>query len=220
MERNCNLNEITDGRFYDLNDMVKVGCGDCKDCYACCQGMGSSIVLDPYDVYRLTNDLDTTFEQLLQSNLELNVVEGFILPNLKMSGEKECCSYLNEEGRCSIHKSRPSICRIFPLGRIYENNTYQYILQVNECKKSNRTKVKLSKWIDTPNQQKNKEFITEWHYFKKSVMKAISANPEQAKGINMLLLNTFYVTPYNKNDDFYSQFKLRLSAVKQQIPFL
>lgn len=55
-----------------------------------------------------------------EKELELNVVDGIILPNLRMNGTREVCSFLNEEGRCSIHPYRPGICRLFPLGRYYE----------------------------------------------------------------------------------------------------
>ncbi|MDQ9892155.1 YkgJ family cysteine cluster protein, partial [Acinetobacter baumannii] len=75
------------------------------------------IILDPLDIYRLTFGLQQKFEQLLADKLELNVVDGVILPNLKMAGENEQCSFLNDEGRCSIHSIRPGICRLFPLGR-------------------------------------------------------------------------------------------------------
>ena len=32
MKRNVDLNEISDGRLYSANDMVKVECGDCAGC--------------------------------------------------------------------------------------------------------------------------------------------------------------------------------------------
>ena len=86
MERHINLNEISDGRLYNLNDMVRADCGDCRGCFACCTGMGSSIVLDPLDIFHLTANLHCGFQELLAGPLELNVVDGIILPNLKMSG--------------------------------------------------------------------------------------------------------------------------------------
>ena len=55
MERNVTMAEISDGKLYSRDDMVKAGCDDCRGCSACCHGMGNSIVLDPYDVYRLTH---------------------------------------------------------------------------------------------------------------------------------------------------------------------
>ena len=130
MEREIDLKEISDGRLYSSSDMVKADCGDCKGCSACCQGMGSSILLDPYDIYRLSTGTGLTFEDLLKGRIELNMSDGLILPNLKMAGEKEACSFLNEEGRCSVHPFRPGFCRLFPLGRLYENKSKALCLYV------------------------------------------------------------------------------------------
>ena len=41
MLRNIDLKEISDGRLYDANDMVKAGSDDCSGCWDCCQGMGT-----------------------------------------------------------------------------------------------------------------------------------------------------------------------------------
>ena len=57
MERNVSLEEISDGKRYEGNDLVKADCGDCEGCSACCQGMGSSILLDPYDIKRMEEGL-------------------------------------------------------------------------------------------------------------------------------------------------------------------
>lgn len=216
MERNINLNEVSDGKLYGLNDMVKVGCDDCKGCSACCQGMGNSIVLDPYDIYRMTTGLNCKFEELLIEKVDLNVVDGIILPNLKMSGLNESCAFLDENGRCSIHSVRPGICRIFPLGRIYENGSFQYFLQVNECKKRDRSKMKVKKWIDTPNVSRNEEFINQWHYFLKDLTDRMPTLPEEVvKKINMYVLNVFFITMYQGNRDFYEQFDERMKVAKE-----
>ena len=124
MKRQVSLEEISDGRLYSRKDMVRAGCGGCKGCCECCSGMGTSVILDPFDVYRLTAGLSCTFEELLVNKVELNVVDGIILPNLKMKSisdtgkamsdtdmtgtvTEEACAFLNEEGRCSIHAWRP-----------------------------------------------------------------------------------------------------------------
>jgi len=216
MERNINMDEISDGKLYGANDMAKVGCDDCKGCSACCQGMGNSVVLDPYDVYRLTTGLSCKFEELLIDKLDLNVVEGIILPNLKMNGPKESCAFLDANGRCSIHSLRPGICRIFPLGRIYENGSFQYFIQVNECKKKDRTKVKVKKWIDTPDIAKNEAFICRWHYFLKRLTDRMPTLTEEiVKQINMYVLNAFFITLYEGDRDFYEQFEERIRAAEQ-----
>ena len=219
MLRECNLDEISDGKKYSINDMVKADCDDCKGCSACCHGMGSSIVLDPLDVHRLTSHFQTRFEVLLEDKIELNIVDGVILPNLKMNtqAEGEPCVFLDAEGRCSIHEDRPGICRIFPLGRVYEDNSFSYILQIHECQKENRSKVKVSKWIDTPDLKKNQQFITDWHYFLKAAQARLAAggDEEQIKRTAMQILQYFYIEPYHTDCDFYEQFDKRLIQMKK-----
>jgi uncharacterized protein len=217
MLRNISLDEISDGKLYELNDMVKADCNGCTGCFACCQGMGNSIVLDPLDIYKLSKNLNKSVEEMLQDRIELNVVDGIILPNLKMAGTDERCSFLNHEGRCSIHNFRPGICRLFPLGRFYENQSFKYILQVHECKKPNKTKVKVRKWLDTPDIKENEQFVIAWHYFLISVQEKIKDVPERAKDINMYVLGTFFLKPYDNNVDFYTQFHERLKEASSII---
>lgn len=220
MKRNVTLAEISDGRLYGPNDMVKADCHGCKGCSQCCHGMGNSIILDPYDGYRLTKGLQKELAELIGTALELNVVDGVILPNLRMAGEKEACFFLNEEGRCSIHAHRPGICRLFPLGRYYENGSFKYFLQTGECAETIRSKVKVSKWIDTPDLARNQQFVTTWHYLVNQVEELIQNSEDDAfrKNLNMFLLNTFYLTPYDKEGDFYQQFEERLTRFREIVP--
>lgn len=213
MKRYVSLEEISDGRLYGLNDMVKADCNDCKGCSACCQGMGGSIVLDPMDVYRMEKGLSKSFEELLNENIELQVVDGIILPNLKMAGADERCSFLNKEGRCGIHAFRPGICRIFPLGRYYEGDSFQYFLQVHECKNTKRSKVKVHKWIDMPDAKRYDVYICEWHRLLMRLEELLVAAPEKAKEISMAVLVVFYQTPYDTEKDFYEQFEERLPVI-------
>lgn len=216
MKRNCSLDEISDGRLYGMNDLVEASCNGCKGNAACCHGMGKSIILDPFDIYRLSANLHLVFEELLPDKIELNVVDGIILPNLKMSDLTESCAFLNPEGKCTIHAYRPGICRIFPLGRYYENHDFQYFLQINECENNNRTKVKVSKWIDTPDLEKNNQFLIDWHYFLNNVENIIKNSQDDTliKNLNMFILNCFYIKKYDTDRDFYSQFNDRLNTAK------
>lgn len=220
MKRNIDLKEISDGRLYSLNDMVKAGCSDCKGCSSCCKDMGSSIILDPLDIHRLTGNLGLTFEQLLMTDagkIELNVVDGMVLPNLKMTKETNSCAFLNREGRCSIHSFRPGICRIFPLGRYYENNSFQYFLQIHECKNQNRVKIKVRNWVDTPDIKKYEQFVKDWHYFLNDLEEIIAGveQEEVIKAISLYVLNSFYRKPYDENADFYVQFQERLTEAEK-----
>lgn len=212
MLRDVDMKEISDGKLYTANDMVKADCHDCQGCSDCCEGMGNSIVLDPLDVYRLCTNLKKTPEQLLQREIALDVFDGNILPHMTMAGEKESCLFLNEKGRCSIHAFRPGICRLFPLGRFYENGSFRYFLQVNECKKTNRSKIKVKKWLDTPDLKIYEKFISDWHYFLKDIQAVLygSEDTDLIKNLNLFVVQRFYLLPYDETQDFYTQFYSRL----------
>ncbi len=216
MKRDIDLKEISDGKLYTANDMVKADCHDCVGCSACCGGMGESIVLDPYDIHQLCSGLQTDFQGLLDQYVELNVVDGLILPNLKMSGEKEQCGFLNEEGRCSIHTFRPGICRMFPLGRVYEEDGFRYFLQVHECPVANKGKVKVKKWLGIPDLKWYERYISLWHGFLKDCEQHLQElTAEQLQVLTMFLLRSFYQTPYGT--DFFVEFETRLNQVRGQL---
>lgn len=203
---------------YDLNDMVRADCHDCEGCSDCCRGMGDTILLDPYDCWLLTKNLGKTFDELVQQELALGVKDGLILPHLKMEENSKACTFLNEEGRCSIHAFRPGICRLFPLGRQYTENSVKYFLVPDECKKENRSKVKVKKWLDTPELKRNQQFLFQWHEFKKQLMAAMmeEADEQMAKNLNLFVLNHFYRKPY-ETDDFYAEFDRRLTQAKEAL---
>ena len=147
------------------------------------------------------------------------MVDGIILPNLKMSGEEETCSFLDANGRCTIHAYRPGICRLFPLGRIYEDGGFRYFLQVYECAKETRAKVKVRKWIDMPEPKRYDAFACTWHYFLKDLERVIGKDTsgQAAKTISLYLIRQFYLSPYKKEEDFYPQFEERLTGAKRAL---
>lgn len=217
MKRQVDLSEISDGRLYSANDMVKADCGGCEGCFACCVGMGESIVLDPLDVHRLMRGLDVDFEGLLQAGVELHVVDGLILPNLKMTGKRESCSFLSEEGRCTVHAFRPGICRLFPLGRYYEDEGFRYFLQIHECRKETRGKIKVKKWLEEPNLKAYEAYILKWHRFLLACEEAAKTlDEENLRILTLYILKTFYQTPYTEAD-FYREFYRRLGETQERL---
>ena len=217
MKRNVTLEEISDGNLYEANDMVKADGQDCKGCSDCCQGMGDTVILDPLDVHRLCAGLKKLPEELLGSVLELGVTDGNILPHLAMKGTEERCVFLNTEGRCSIHDIRPGFCRLFPLGRYYTEDGFKYILQIHECKKKNRSKIKVKKWLDTPNLKQYEKFVLDWHNFLLDVQEVFYETEDETliKNLNMYVLSRFYYTAYKEDEDFYPQFYVRLEEAKK-----
>ena len=221
MKREVRVEELQ--KLYTCHDMAKADCGGCHGCSACCQGMGNSVIVDPYDIYQLQKGLGATPDVLLkQGYLELNLADGLILPNLKMAGEKEQCIFLNAEGRCRIHSFRPGLCRLFPLGRVYEDDGFKYYVQLYECPKPVKTKVKIDKWLGIPDIKRYEEFVLAWHWLLQWGQELIElasdlTREDVRKKVTMNMLTVFYMSPYDVNANFYDQFMARRDLFVRQI---
>ena len=86
--------------------------------------------------------------------------------------------------------------------------------------KENRSKVKVSKWLDTPELKKNQKFLVDWHDFRKEMEKIVQETLDEntVKTITMFLLHTFFLQPYDENADFYEQFYERLGRIQSVLP--
>lgn len=217
MIREIDLKEISDGKLYTANDMVKIGCNDCAGCSECCRVVGDTIHLDPYDIFHLEKALGKNFEGLMAEVIELGVVDGMICPKLKIREGGAGCILLSEEGRCTIHNARPGFCRMFPMGRIYQEDGFKYFLQVHECSYPNKTKVKLRKWLGIPALEKYEEYVCCWHFFLKDMQKILEETENEmiSKNLNMYVLNQFFVNQYDADSDFYVQFSERMEEAKK-----
>lgn len=227
-------------RLYTARDMAKIGCNGCQGCSYCCQEMGESVILTPFDICELTRNLGKSFDELMEDKIELYMTNGMVMPNLKMAkwtkayGDKEVCGFLNEEGRCSIHAFRPGLCRLFPLGRNYEVRQvetedgiqeikgFQYFIVKDSCPKMNGTKVRIEKWLEIPNLKKNEEFITRWHYFCKDFQEEMqrlldAGEDEKVKKSNLAMLELFYRKPYEKGRDFYEELEERMENCERYV---
>ena len=211
------INPDSDGRFYGLNDMVKVNCQDCAGCSKCCRGMGDSIVLDPFDIYQFQKNAGKTAEQLLAAGeIELGVVQGMVLPHLKMQESSDACAFLNQSGRCEIHAYRPGMCRLFPLGRDFSEGELRYILLNRLCENKNRTKEKVSRWLGLEAAKKYHDFVLLWHTFRREMTRLLSkAEEEQQKILNLYLVKTFFLQAYDTDREFYPQIEEKIEKYRK-----
>lgn len=226
MKRNIDLNEISDGKLYSAQDMVRADCRDCEGCSDCCRGMGESVVLDPIDIFRLSAGTGMDFRALLNGYIELHAIDGLILPSLNMSGAGESCPFLTEQGRCSVHPYRPGICRLFPLGRYYEENGFRYFLQVHECAKTDRTKIKVKKWIDAGDLKSYETYIWRWHEFLEQCRDGMQTLDEEKRAtLCLYIVRTFFEQMYVEKDSeicdkvFYKIFYNRLEHAEDLFGF-
>lgn len=209
MKRIVNVSDFANVKRLNSGDMARIACNECSGCSECCRTVGDTIILDPYDIYQLEKGLKMNFGELLSSGkIVLRCVDGVIQPNLSLRDKGEGCSFLNTEGRCTIHSFRPGFCRLFPLGRIYdENGAFQYFVQETECPHPNKTKIKIRQWLGIDRLEEYESFIRDFHARLKALQAEMAAEPEREKELNMLFLQNYYLYPYDLNRDFYEQYK-------------
>lgn len=203
------INPDSDGKFYELNDLVDADCHDCDGCSQCCKGMGDSILLDPFDLYQIQRSGQVTFDHLMtQEFIALTMRGGMILPHIRMTEDTDCCPFLNEEGRCSIHECRPGMCRLFPLGRDFQGEDLEYILLEKACVNANRSKVKVGEWFDVDQAQAYHAFVKDWHDFRRQMSEVLSgAGQDQAQELSLRLMHNFFVAGYDTSKDFFEQYE-------------
>ena len=210
MKRNLTFEEISGGKRYASSDLARIGCGDCAGCSECCRVTEDTILLDPYDIYSLSTGLGKAFAELMDHEVGLTVVDGVVTPYL-MKGADGACSFLSKEGRCTIHSFRPGFCRLFPLGRIYnDDGSFDYFIQVHECPYPNKTKVKIKSWLGIPSLTRYEAYIRAWHEIVGTIRDCVEENPSLAKEACLRMLKVFFEAPYDTSQDFYPQFEERV----------
>ena len=69
--------------------------------------------------------------------------------------------------------------------------------------------------MDNPDGKRYDKFIADWHDFLKKAENEMEKqnDPNFTRELSMNVLNMFYLTPYEKEQDFYDQFGKRLEAI-------
>lgn len=216
MIRDWEMGKISNGRTYHDNDMVRIGCADCEGCSYCCENVEDTIVLDPYDIYNIYLGSGLTFQELMaEGYVELGTVDAMVLPHMAVKKERSGCGFLDSEGRCLIHDYRPGFCRLFPLGRVYdEDGDYSYFIEEGQCiKPGKRSKVKVRDWLMISDPVRYHSFIVSWHALQKHVREsADELDAASLKNISLNILNIFYLQPYSEGK-FYEEFSGRMKKL-------
>ena len=110
--------------------------------------------------------------------------------HLLSNGPKGACPLLSADGRCSVHDCKPTVCALFPLGRVAINRTddqapgegemptIKYILNDHSCgsaKKVNTVRSWLAKF-GIPEQD---EFYLLWNKVRMSLTPAVMKLEEE-----------------------------------------
>ena len=138
-----------DNLFRDIESMT-VGLDDtfkfhCDQCGKCCTHR-NDIILSPMDIFRMAKELKMTPAEFYDQFCVFNIGDNSRLPIVRLAsvGNDEHCILLHNR-KCSVHKVKPSVCAMYPLGRymLFDQERYseesfsaakvKYLLQPLSC---------------------------------------------------------------------------------------
>ena len=127
--------------YLEQDDKFKFNCHQGISCFnECCKNI--DIVLTPYDVLRLKNNLGITTTEFIANFANFYEVDGHGLPglNLKTKEDMKTCEFVTENG-CAVYVDRPTACRYYALGNMVMRKkdssvaeTGYFIVKEGHCK--------------------------------------------------------------------------------------
>lgn len=144
--------------------------------------------------------------------------------HLLSNGPKGACPLLSADGRCSVHDCKPTVCALFPLGRVAINRTddqapgegemptIKYILNDHSCG-SAKTVNTVRSWLAKFGIPEQDEFYLLWNKVLMSLAPAVMKLEEEkvSEPVLEMLWGVIYETlylHYDTSQEFMPQFQV------------
>ena len=214
-----------DNLFRDIESMT-VGLDDtfkfhCDQCGKCCTHR-NDIILSPMDIFRMAKELKMTPAEFYDQFCVFNIGDNSRLPIVRLAsvGNDEHCILLHNR-KCSVHKVKPSVCAMYPLGRymLFDQEQYseesfsaakvKYLLQPLSCGDESEEHT-VREWLSGFDIKLEDEAFVRWQLAISRFMRKLT---ELEKKHNMLtMMEIWFVVrvvlylQYDTSMDFLPQF--------------
>lgn len=145
----------------------------CRACGKCCKNR-HDILLTTRDLHNIARELGRTIEYVLERYCETYIGESSRIPIVRLlpTGPEQACPLMYNK-RCIVHKAKPVVCALFPLGRGYKMNATEngidrpekyvptYFFQPDTCGDRNQTHTVRS-WLEQFGIPVEDEFYSLW----------------------------------------------------------
>lgn len=216
-------------------DKMKIGPDEtfrfgCKECGKCCIHR-EDILLSPNDLFRAAKELGLSVVGFYQQYCEGYIGQDSRIPIIRLlpQGSVRRCPLLKDH-HCMIHKAKPSVCAMFPLGRGValkkdkapeeQDIKIQYILQPPICGDRSETHT-VREWLASFGMEVDDPIFLQWQQFIMTAHDAIAElekklPKEEMRRFWNLLTYCAYLN-YDTAKDFASQFGENISDARKLI---
>ena len=211
--------------FRDLESLT-IGLDDtfkfhCDQCGKCCTHR-EDIILSPMDIFKMAKEMKMTPVKFYHEYCVFNIGEHTRMPIVRLASEgKDTHCVLLKNHRCSVHKVKPAVCAMFPLGRYmsFEKDDYnaesidtskvKYLLQPPECGDESETHT-VREWLSGFDIKLEDEAFVQWQ---KAISRFSNKFKELEKKQDMLtMMEIWFVVrvslylQYDTSKEFLPQF--------------
>lgn len=220
-----------------LEHLNKVGIGlndafqfQCDQCGKCCINR-EDIALNAQDVYRLSRELKLEPRAMIDTYGETFIDADTGLPTVRLRprGPVKRCRFL-ENRRCSVHKAKPAVCALFPLGRCVQfvknaddepdlgKGEIRYIFNPPHCGDKEETYT-VREWLEHFGIPPEDPCFLSWS----RTVAAVSAElhrvvrrvPEEMMQAVWYAVYTLLYLDYNTEDEFLPQFEENAAKIME-----
>ena len=139
----------------------------CQRCGRCCRQAENAIMVEPPDIYRLSQHLRDQDAGLEGPDVFLDryahplwIAEGYPAFVLNTEGKDQACVFL-KDGKCSVYDARPRVCRQYPFGVAPGSNgrDFTYYLCTEQPHHFGNGSVKAGTWISENFSKEEREYL-------------------------------------------------------------
>ncbi len=222
--------------YYDNLKKLKIGLDEpfkfnCTMCGKCCINR-DDILLNPKDLFNIAKALELQPIDVVEKYCDTYIGEDsrFPIVRLKPQGSIKRCPLLKDK-KCMVHNSKPTICAIFPIGRVislngkdkidlstpWSSDKIQYLFDPPNCGDDSMTHT-VREWFASFGIDIEDEFYIKWTMVLgkfSGICRKAEKNlnrPEAMEHLWNALFASLYCS-YNTQNDFMEQFENNVNQI-------
>ncbi len=202
----------------------------CTQCGKCCINR-EDIMLSPFDLFRASKELGMTPQDFVKTYCETYLGESSRMPIVRIlpRGSIKRCPLMKDR-KCSIHKSKPTVCAMFPIGRVLRieadkldekpvsADQIEYIFTYPGCGDNSETHT-VREWLGAFGIPLQDEFFAKWQdvilHLGPMIQKCIDQFSEETVNRVITLAFVKLYLDYDTNKDFFPQFVANTGFIQQ-----
>lgn len=200
----------------------------CTRCGMCCINR-EDIMLSPMDIYKMAKELKITPTKFFAQYCQTHIGDNSRMPIIRLQpiGDDLRCPLLKNH-KCSVHKVKPAVCALFPLGRYISlksqdysaeavgNSEVKYLIQPIECGDNSQTHT-VREWLSDFDIKTEDEAFVRWHQTVAKVGPKISELEKAWDMMTMIevwfMVRVFLYERYDTEEPFMPQFEENAAIV-------